>query len=442
MKILIPLFTLFISTLISAQNYDWKKDESVFPTYGSQIIEMPNGDLTVFGTDSLNLGDGLQAHMYFSFRDANGDSILSKSVIPSTGGLIQAYHGECFNTTADGGFILGGVETTNNGHWNACVVKTDAQANIQWYNVFWGNTGIVKGIEQTFDGGFAMITEANTIYRLDAAGDSVWAMSMGNGGGADLVIDDNDNIVVCGNISGFAGTNTYAASFTDGGNNNWWYSDTYPGYGLDLDKSGTGDWAIAASSYGACRLIKLDGSGTELWTQNFALNINGTQSEALKSVKWNSSGGLYGVAIAVYSFYGTNACFVNFDQNGDTTSIDRGNNYPLNDWWKNGLTLTSDGGVAYTSAENSNLTVVKYYGQTTGIKEEAERLSVYPNPTINSVTINALSFGDKVELYDLNGRLVKTLIATGANVDLSDLTTGIYQVIIPEKKAFARIVKL
>lgn len=57
--------------------------------------------------------------------------------------------------------------------------------------------------------------------------------------------------------------------------------------------------------------------------------------------------------------------------------------------------------------------------------EGPAEISVYPNPTAGEVTVNAASAIERIEVYSLDGRLVKKAEDT-RNVDLSDCPDGVY----------------
>ena len=58
---------------------------------------------------------------------------------------------------------------------------------------------------------------------------------------------------------------------------------------------------------------------------------------------------------------------------------------------------------------------------------EADQITMSPNPASDSFTINIISQIDKVQIFDSNGRIVKTQILPADNkVGIADLTNGIY----------------
>ena len=97
-------------------------------------------------------------------------------------------------------------------------------------------------------------------------------------------------------------------------------------------------------------------------------------------------------------------------------------------------------GGAFDSFYNSNIdntSTQDYFGglvpgqdsfmfSTLGIDDEASTLglSIYPNPTKNKITISPNLVLDKVELYDITGKLINTYNTKTLNV--SDYNSGVY----------------
>ncbi|MCZ2100098.1 MAG: T9SS type A sorting domain-containing protein [Chitinophagales bacterium] len=67
-------------------------------------------------------------------------------------------------------------------------------------------------------------------------------------------------------------------------------------------------------------------------------------------------------------------------------------------------------------------------GLTTSTKDEhiTNKLTLYPNPTTNTVTIATLDAPAKVEIYDLNGSLVQSVHNVTSEVNIGNLPSGVY----------------
>lgn len=67
--------------------------------------------------------------------------------------------------------------------------------------------------------------------------------------------------------------------------------------------------------------------------------------------------------------------------------------------------------------------------QATGIESgSAGQVRIYPNPVQDNLCLSGLSEGSRVEIVALDGRVVKSVVATGADVSISvaDLSQGSY----------------
>jgi hypothetical protein len=80
--------------------------------------------------------------------------------------------------TSDGGFAVGGAMwlRSNGGGLNLAVVKTGPSGNEQWTKYY--GLGIVRDLLQTSDGGF--VIASNPFFKVDAAGNKQWELSLGN----------------------------------------------------------------------------------------------------------------------------------------------------------------------------------------------------------------------------------------------------------------------
>jgi hypothetical protein len=66
------------------------------------------------------------------------------------------------------------------------------------------------------------------------------------------------------------------------------------------------------------------------------------------------------------------------------------------------------------------------YQLTTGLNESTDsRLSVYPNPAMQSFGVNGGTF-DQLNIYDATGKLLKSVTKSSENVSVSDFARGLY----------------
>ena len=207
-----------------------------------------------------------------------------------------------------------------------------------------------------------------------------------------------------------------------------------------------------------CRLYEYDDSGTLVTVANHI--VRGTY-------QWDMPAMLKGVDLAndntVYFAYTLNVGFMNdldswmmierLDTNLDTISTvyyDLGG-YDNIHSEAFGITATVDGGVLLTfSSVNLNntdqhwTTVTKFPAEAfEGIEEAHDNgLKVaiaYPNPGGNTLNIRTALQNARVELYDINGRLVhsQTLMENVTEIDATVWPTGVYvwKVVVNGKEA-------
>jgi len=60
------------------------------------------------------------------------------------------------------------------------------------------------------------------------------------------------------------------------------------------------------------------------------------------------------------------------------------------------------------------------------IFETDTTINVYPNPTTSKITINSDFDLKSIQVYDVQGRILETLIGTNKNLDISDKANGVY----------------
>ncbi len=115
---------------------------------------------------------------------------------------------------------------------------------------------------------------------------------------------------------------------------------------------------------------------------------------------------------------------------------------------------TDGNDVAFASKENGNkgpklkVTYNESKGAKIGGKNFDINVQVYPNPTIDSVTVTAenLSLLKSINIYDLNGRLLNTVLVDNINteitIDLSTYSKGIYLLSLQGDQNKLKIVKV
>jgi len=244
--------------------------------------------------------------------------------------------------TTDGGYILGGVSTSNisgdktensQGYIDYWVVKLDASGNIQWQNTIGGNSDdYLTSIQQTTDGGYILGGWSNSnisgdktensqgyfdywVFKLDPSGNIQWQNTIGGSINDQLysIQQTIDGGYILGgwsnsNISGdktenSQGTDYWVVKLDASGNIQW--QNTIGGSFLDylncMQQTSDGGFILAGSSQSGISgdktedsqggsdywVVKLDAFGNIQW-QN---SIGGNSDDYLTSIQQTIDGG-------------------------------------------------------------------------------------------------------------------------------------------------------
>jgi hypothetical protein len=201
---------IFVIKLNSRGEVEWKK---VFGgsgyDVGYSITTTPDGGITLTGTFSSNDGDfegmnkGIVDILVINL-DSRGDVQWKKSF----GGTYEDY-GHTITTTPDGGYVLSGTTSSNDGDFKGLnkggrdilVIKLNSRGDVEWKKTF-GGTGWDDGgesITTTPDGGYVLsgTTFSNDgdfkglnkggndilVIRLNSRGDFEWKKTFGSSRG-------------------------------------------------------------------------------------------------------------------------------------------------------------------------------------------------------------------------------------------------------------------
>ncbi len=99
------------------------------------------------------------------------------------------------------------------------------------------------------------------------------------------------------------------------------------------------------------------------------------------------------------------------------------------------LKVVSNGGFV-TQVQTADI-----YNDPSLIRETAnQRLNIFPNPTSDVCRINGLNQQASLSFYDATGKLVKQVTSyNGETLDISNLNTGIYQIVVREGEVFTSL---
>jgi len=229
--------------------------------------------------------------------------------------------------TSDGGYILAGYSYyIDERHFDARLVKTDANGNMQWQRNIGGNDSIeAHSAMQTSDGGYIIAGSTGIYYgiydfwlvKIDAEGTEQWNRTFERG----IFSDDNVKSVLETSDGGYliAGS-TSACNKWDCPNDFWvvktdaegteQWNRTFGGDNSDLlyslQQTFDGGYILGGDtrSFGTGSsdfwLVKTDNNGIELWNRTFG----GANHESAHSVQQTSDGGfiMAGVTGSTYSY--------------------------------------------------------------------------------------------------------------------------------------------
>lgn len=357
--------------------------------------------------------------------------------------------------TQDGGYILGGRSFSNSssdktenriGGYDFWVVKLNASGVKEWDKTIGGTRSErLNSIQQTDDGGYILGGNSESNSSSDKTEDN---------------IGENDYWVVKLNASG-----TIEWDNTIGGTDEDYLSEIQltndggyilGGYSRSNSSGDKSENAIGSYDYW---VVKLNASGTLEWDNT----IGGTNDDFLSSIQQTSDGG--------YILGGSSD-----SDSSDDKSEDSIGNFAERDYWvvklnatgdivwddtiggtggdfMSSIRETDDGGYIMGGSTESDSSddktedglgfidywVVKLSEGLSVEDNSINTLKIYPNPaTKNVMIVNPINIIiDTAEIFDINGRLVKTIdlnqIQIEKSISLNSLESGVYVLKINSK---------
>ncbi|MDR3272603.1 MAG: T9SS type A sorting domain-containing protein, partial [Flavobacteriaceae bacterium] len=400
----------------------------------SSIQQTSDGGYIVAGRTSSNDGDVSGNH------GGNSDGWVVK--LDASGAVqwqkcLGGSNSEVFNAiqqTSDGGYIVAGYTNSNDGDVSGnhgsddfWVVKLNASGELLWQKCLGGSgQDSVYSIQQTSDGGYiaAGFTTSNDgdvsgfhggyydgwVVKLDASGNLLWQKCLGGSGFEDWAYSIQQTSDGGYIVAGYTSSNDGDVSGFHGGYDGW--------------------------------VVKLDTSGKLLWQKC----LGGSDWDFLYSIQQTSDGG-YIVAGYTISNDGDVS-----ENNGNyheawIVKLDASENLL---WQKclggsyyevfNSIQQTSDGGyivAGFTNSYDGDVSgnhgdldgwVVKLAPDNLGTEELSvnAKIGVYPNPVRDVLHFTSKEPVLKAEIFDLNGRLIKTAEVFNNQLSVSSLSKGIY----------------
>ncbi|PCH92466.1 MAG: hypothetical protein COB85_08120 [Bacteroidetes bacterium] len=416
----IPCPDVFLIRIDSIGDVLWSKAiGGAQEDYGYDVQETSDSGFIVTGyTKSFGAGN---ADVYLIRTDMNGDTLWTRTY----GGTDKDY-GHSVQQTSEGGFIVTGY-TKSYGAGNADVylLKTDANGDTLWTKTYGGDsTDVANSVQQTSDGGYILVgysesflSVPRTLYlvKTDSLGNLLWARGctyFGWDEGKSVKIDSVGNYLIGGSSGVWVGSNVdvFLLKTDNLGNKIWSYAfgGLFGDFGNSLYPTSDNMYLIAGTTYSfdnfsRYHLIKTDALGNGGGCYEYIANSFCQEVTLLTSV---GSGAIV----------------------GSTTSI-------VND------TMTS-----YSQLMPG---IIDLCDTVTSIVQGAKRynqIGVYPNPTKGLITLNTLSENGDVRatVYNVLGELVYNNFFIDNNIDLSDLSSGVYIIHIAHGTTIyrERIIKL
>jgi hypothetical protein len=319
-------------------------------------------------------------------------------------------------------FVVVGSRSTSN--YNLLILKTDTLGNYIWHNTFGGAiTEIGYSVISSFDGGYMLggysnswtndIEDYNTyVVKVDSLGSFEWEKNYGDSVSdcpafIKSTTDGNYVIATCIGTQVLAGevqTKSRVIKIDPIGDIIWdsqlgdprSVSELYNIHELPDGSFITGgtraDTLGSPAPYNGWPnglVIKLDSEGNEIWTREHEYFTSSNSHNYLRDISPTSDGGYI-------------ACGFIFLGTGDTGT---------QDMWV--IKMDAEGydtGLDLVSSENGSM-------------------SIYPNPTTSTITLNNLQLGDEVSVYNTLGQRVYSskVSAVTLSINLSELgNNGIY----------------
>jgi hypothetical protein len=245
----------------------------------------------------------------------------------------------------------------------------------------------------------------------DSVGDSLWLRSYGGLSGEEFyeAQETSDGNIIVGGISGEAATN--------------------------------GWWGLYA--------LKIDMNGDTLWTRRF----NTIGSDYCKSIQQCSDGGY--IMGGTSNLNGDASLYmVKLDKNGDSLWNKKFGSFQDKEY---GFFVrqTYDGGYIITGMTSNSVDVYLIKTDSlgnliTGINEiDALEMdfNIYPNPTQDIINIRSGTEMDKIQLFDINGKLLfveESVKSKESTINMGHFSSGIYylHVLTSKVTGVRKIVKL
>ncbi|MFK8103471.1 MAG: T9SS type A sorting domain-containing protein [Saprospiraceae bacterium] len=261
---------MFLAKLTDIGDTIWTRDIATMtdPCLGFSALIDANGDYVIAGKRH-DLIAGTE-NVYFAKTDSDGNLLWTKQYFETS---TQSSEILDIKSTNDQGYILVGSLGSE-----VLVIKTDQQGNSLWTKSFgFSNQDKAHAVAVNNDGTYIVggssvgfVGYAPFILKLSTAGEKIWEKSIPDliqGGVADLIVDDAEDIVVTG--SKFAFFSNYApegflAKLDADGEQRWLNKFEDPNlqyHGHSVRQTSDGGYIIGGGSSTGMLLIKTNNNG-------------------------------------------------------------------------------------------------------------------------------------------------------------------------------------
>lgn len=443
---------------------------------GQSVMQTSDDGYAMCGyTKSFGDSDG---DVYLVRTDEYGDTLWTRTFGGSS--YEQSFRVE---QTNDDGFIIAGLTHSFGSLSQMYLIKTDSSGNLDWQGTYGG--GYVEygySAQQTSDNGYIICGSTNTygagsydmyLVKTDSLGVMDWQKAFGGTGndrGHTVDQTDDGGYILAGYTHSFGagGADVYLVRTDESGDTLWTGTyggsdDDLPHYGRCVRQTYDGGFVVAGytKSYGAglydMYLLKTDSLGNMEWEETYG----GSDMDTGRSVEQLPDGGFIiagstkNFGAVLYDVY-----LVRTDADGGViwTETFGGAEYDYGE----SVQQTTDGGYiigGYTKSYGSgefDFYLIKTEPDMTGIEETGSQEIITffgnePNPFRNFTTVefNLTQSGIvDISVYDVNGRLIKTLETQNREVGVHnviwdgmdnagmEVTSGIYFCLFRTNDAF------
>lgn len=443
------LFLLLNAGSLSAQAPDtlWTKTFGGVQAEDGYSVQQTNDGGFIITGQTYSYGANF-ANLWLIRTDEAGDTLWTK-----TYGRNGVDEGRSVQQTTDGGFIITGSVFSQGKGLQVWLIRTDAGGDSLWAKEFGGiNNEMGYCVQQTNDGGYIITGEIVVsgnmtdlwLIKTDGDGNYIWSKNYGGTGfdkGYSVQQTTDDGYIATGYTASFgAGYNDVWLLKTDAAGDTLW-TKTYGGfdddYGYSVQQTTDGGYFITGTSWSFgpgshIFLIKTDAAGDTLWTKDFS-GSRGYSGQQTADGGYIVTGWAEPLGPA-----NSNVWLLRTDSSGDTlwTKVFGADGYEQG----RSVQQTSDCGYIVCGFTDSygaggyDIWLIRVDAETTAVNEEAEAdFVIYPNPAMEKFNISGLDTGveiNRFEIIDMYGKVVKSrkgaFIKEGINVDVSDLTAGVY----------------